>query len=383
MLLAFPAFSQDQAQLEANRAKIQKQIFDTQELLRKTKSEQKNSLVGYQAMQAQVESREKLMVALKAEVKSLDRTLSVQEGMKEEMETRILNLKGTYENTLRNAYLISRTQHPLMYILSAENLNQGFRRWAYLKQLDRFQKLQLRSFHNAQDSLQQIVLQIQQKKEDKSELIIAQSEQKIEIEKELEALEKVLNLLKSKEKSLKAELTKKKSESAQLTREIERLILAEANKAKSSGNLPNAPALEALSNEFTTNKGKLPWPVRKGMITGKFGEQPHPILKSIKINNNGVDISSELAAPVQAIFEGTVVGMKSIPGFDNMVIVQHGTYYSVYSKLGDVYVQKGDPIATGQSIGRLSVLNANGLSTLHFEIWKGKKQMNPELWLSR
>jgi len=378
-----PGFSQDQAQLEANRVRLQKQIFDTQELLRKTKSDHKNSLVGYQAMQAQVDSREKLVDALNAEVKSLDRTLHIQEGLKEEMETRIQSLKGNYENTLRNAYLINRTQHPLMYILSAENLNQGFRRWAYLRQLDRFQKLQLRSFHNAQDSLQQIVLQIQQKKEAKSELIIAQSEQKKEIEKELEALEKVLDLLKTKEKSLKSELAKKKSENAKLTREIERLILAETNKSKSSGNLPNAPALEALSNEFTTNKGKLPWPVRKGMITGKFGEQPHPVLRSIKINNNGVDISSELAAPVQSIFEGTVVGMKNIPGFDNMVIVQHGSFYSVYSKLGDVFVQKGDKISTGQSIGRLSVLNANGLSTLHFEIWNGKKQMNPEHWLAR
>jgi murein DD-endopeptidase MepM/ murein hydrolase activator NlpD len=146
--------------------------------------------------------------------------------------------------------------------------------------------------------------------------------------------------------------------------------------------LPNAPALAALTAGFQDNKGKLPWPVDRGMITGRFGNQPHPVIKSITISNNGVDITAPPGQKVSAIFNGKVVGKKIIPGFDYMIIVQHGSFYSVYSRLTIALVQLGDNVSTGQIIGSLQ----NEISSnprLHLEVWKNKTQMDPELWISR
>lgn len=384
ILFSHAGIAQQQKEaLEKQRARLQQQIFDTQELLRNTQQEQKNTLLGLQAIQQQVRNREKLVHTLSLEVTELNGKLRGEERKKGQLENKITTLRETYSHTLQRAYLVKKVQHPMMYILSAESINQGFRRWAYLRQLDRYQKNQLKILSAARDSLEVVVRQIETTKADKSGLLAIQQEQQEEIRQELRSLERVIGKLKSKEKDLRSTLRKKKSESARLNAEIERLIAAEMNRNSATGDLPDAPAMIALSKEFASNAGKLPWPVRKGIITGKFGDQPHPVIKSIKIRNNGVDISSEQGAPVQAVFGGKVVGIKEIPGFDRMLIIRHGNYYSVYSKLKEIFVEKDDAVETGQSIGSLSASGSEPFSTLHFEIWEGKTQLNPESWLAR
>lgn len=362
---------------------MQQQIFDTQAMLRSTQKEQKNTLVGLQALKQQITKREQLVKTLAREVAALDRTLQLEEARKSQLEEKIIALREAYRETLQRAYLLKKTQHPMIYILSAENLNQGFRRWAYLKQLDRYEKSQMENYLSAKDSLELAMLGISGKKKEKSELLDIQEEQRSEIAAELRSIEQAAGQLRSREKELRGTLERKKKESARLNEEIEKLIASEMDRTDDAASLPNAPAMVALSREFTANRGKLPWPVRKGVITGKFGDQPHPVLKSIKVRNNGIDISSEQGAPVQAVFGGRVVGTREIPGFDIMLIIQHGNYYSVYSRLGEVFVKKGESVETGQSIGRLSFPRSEPLSTLHFEIWEGKKQLNPESWLTR
>lgn len=384
ILFSHAGFAQQQKEaLEKQRARLQQQIFDTQQLLRNTQQEQKNTLLGLQAIEQQINNREQLVQTLAREVSALDKAMQLEERKKGQLESKIETLKETYKQTLQRAYLVKKVQHPMMYILSAESINQGFRRWAYLRQLDRYEKNQLKIFSAARDSLGLILQQIEATKKEKSGLLSIQQEQKDEIASERRSLERVVGSLKAKEKELRSTLKKKKAESARLNAEIERLIAAEMNRNSASGDLPNAPAMIALSKAFASNAGKLPWPVRKGIITGKFGEQPHPVIKSIKIRNNGVDISSEQGAPVQAIFGGKVVGIKEIPGFDNMVIIRHGNFYSVYSKLKEIFVDKDEQVETGQSVGSLSISGSEPFSTLHFEIWEGKTQLNPESWLAR
>ena len=160
--------------------------------------------------------------------------------------------------------------------------------------------------------------------------------------------------------------------------EITRLISAEGKKMTSSG-LSTAPETKALNEQFSANKGKLPWPVSKGLITDRFGEHPHPVLKGIKVQNNGIDIKAEEKAAVKSLFSGTVASVTKIPGYDYMVMVRHGLYFTVYSKLISASVKKGDTVTTGQLLGYLGSEEPE----LHLEIWQDKTKLNPESWLAR
>jgi septal ring factor EnvC (AmiA/AmiB activator) len=138
-----------------------------------------------------------------------------------------------------------------------------------------------------------------------------------------------------------------------------------------------------VSKEFQGNRGKLPWPVKNGIITGHFGRQPHPTIPNIEIVNNGIDIQTDQGAPVRSVFEGTVVGTQYVPGFDYMVILQHGDYYTVYSNLAELSVKKGDKVAIRQNIGKVSTDSKTNTSEVHFEIWKEKTRLNPQEWVGR
>lgn len=143
--------------------------------------------------------------------------------------------------------------------------------------------------------------------------------------------------------------------------------------------LKEAPATKALNSQFEANKGKLPWPVSKGLVTDHFGTHPHPVLKGVIVQNNGVDIQAESGATVKCLFNGTVSTVTKIPGYDYMVMVRHGLYFTVYSKLVSVNVKKGDEVTTGQALGRL----ANEEPELHLEIWQDKNKLNPEVWIKK
>ena len=143
--------------------------------------------------------------------------------------------------------------------------------------------------------------------------------------------------------------------------------------------LKEAPATKALNSQFASNKGKLPWPVSKGLITDRFGTHPHPLLKGITVQNNGIDIKAEPGSAVKSLFNGTVASVTKIPGYDFMVMVRHGLYFTVYSRLQKVSVKKGDEVTTGQLLGHLN----NDEPELHLEIWQDKNKLDPQVWLAK
>ena len=381
--LVFHIAGQSKSELEVRRTKLQKEIRETQSLIEETKSLQKNTLLGYQTIEAQLSKRNELIRSIQQELKVLNGSIQRLESNIDAQNKRIKNIQEKYSATLRNAYRIKLSQNPMLYIFSAENLNQALSRWNYLRQLDRFQSTQQLQINAEQDSLRSILAKINLQKEDKLNLQLVENEQSASMKVELKGQTALLNSLKSKESELSSNLSRKKKESDFLNSEIERIIKAEmATSTTDTKKLPNAPEMVALSDEFTQNKGKLPWPVSRGIISGKFGEQPHPVLKSIKIQNNGIDISAEKGAEVKVVFSGEVVGKKNIPGFDNMVIIRHGKYYTVYSKLAAVFVNQGDKLSLGDTIGRLSSDSSDAVVEFHFEVWQDKQQVNPEIWLN-
>ena len=143
------------------------------------------------------------------------------------------------------------------------------------------------------------------------------------------------------------------------------------------------PEAQLLSNSFSSNKAKLPWPVAKGIISEKFGVHPHPLMPNIDINNNGVDITTNNGAIARAVFEGVVKGVVNMPGAGQFILIRHGDFITVYSNLKEVYVKVEDKVTTKQNIGSILYDDDDAKTLLHFEIWKGQTKLNPEDWLFR
>jgi septal ring factor EnvC (AmiA/AmiB activator) len=246
----------------------------------------------------------------------------------------------------------------------------------------------------------------------KRDLLGAEEKQEKELSKEKTEQQTTLNNLSKKEKKLKKDLDKKIKEKKSLDREIQKIIereialererarakaKAEAEAARKKAiaegkPVPAAtpesefkitPETKALSGKFEANKGKLPWPVSRGVITESFGTHPHPVLKGIVTNNNGIDIATTPGAPVKAIFDGVVTGVISIPGSNRALILKHGEYLTVYSNLSSVSVNKGDKVNAGDAIGIADVGDDSDKGEAHLEIWKGKTRLNPQEWIAR
>jgi murein DD-endopeptidase MepM/ murein hydrolase activator NlpD len=200
-------------------------------------------------------------------------------------------------------------------------------------------------------------------------------------QKEKDELVKKLGL---KEKTLASDLSKKQKEREKLNAAIEKIITEELAKAreKAKKDVKEAKTVETDNAGFANNRGGLAWPVNNAIVTGRFGNQPHPTVKNVTISNSGIDFTINGKGTVKSVFEGEVIGYKEIPGYKKMLIIQHGSYFTVYSKLDEVTVDKGDKVKKGSTIG-YTLAEDNGKSQLHFELWKDKTKQDPEKWLVR
>lgn len=373
---------QDRNALEARRQTLLKRIDETTTLISRAQKRQKTTLTDIQTLKAEISLRHEVVQTLNEEMNIVDRNMREKERTLERLNSTSKQLLTQHGEQLRQAYIGKRLEHPLAFLISADNLNEAFVRWRYLSALRTSRQRTFDRIRAHQDSISSELAALEALQSTKSKLLDDVKHQESTLASSVNASQEMLKELQSKEQELRAELARQKKESAELAAEIERIINSAIAKTGTAEALPNAPALKALAAEFSNNKGKLPWPVLRGTITGKFGEQPHPVLKSILISNNGVDITAPRGQAVTAIFDGKVVGRKNIPGHDHMVIIQHGTYYSVYSRLASVDVDLGDDVKTGTRLGRLST-SSDDNSRLHLEIWQGKLQQDPESWISR
>lgn len=379
LLLPMASDAQDRKALEAKRQKLLEQIELTSRKLGKASKDIGNAVADVRNLEAQLKARQTLMANLNAEMKLIDQQLTSESNNLKQAQDQLLALKQNYGQMLQTAYVSRQMENPVLFLLSANTMNEAFQRWQYLQQIERHRKNQFGKLLSQRDSITTIIARIDQAKIDKSAAKTSAQNQEREVQKSVATQEKLIQRLKADEQTLKKQLSNQEAESKKLASEIDKIIRAEVAKNAGPNALPDAPALARLTASFGENKGKLPWPIKKGVITGKFGNQPHPVLKTIYINNNGVDFSVEENAQVFAVFEGVVVGKKFIPGYDEMLIIQHGKYYTVYSRLAQTYVDKGDKVKTQQLIGKAS--STSGSAQIHFELWQEKTLQNPETWL--
>lgn len=385
LCVPFTGFSQSKDQLEKQRNKLLKEIEKTSNYLKNTQKNKTTTLSQYKALESQIENRKKLIVNIKEDIARADREIGINNKKKDSLQTVKTKIADQYVIMVKNDYIKKLSNNKYTYLLSAENINQFLLRWRYIRQFENFVKLKEEEINSLNNYINASTETIQLALNDKKVLLAAEEKNYNQLQIEIKRKDELLKKLNAEEVKLSNELAKQQKEREKLNLAIEKIILAElaARNAKEaeSGKESKLPAeVLALSKNFEQNKFKLPWPVKSGYISSKFGDQPHPTLKSLTITNNGVDIRTGSNQDVQCIFDGKAVGITKVPGFKTMVIIQHGAYYSVYSNLEDVTVKKDELVKAGKVIGRI-IKDTDQEAELHFELWKDKTKLNPELWL--
>ena len=413
ILFAFNAIGQNKKDLEKKKAQLQKEINATNQLLNETKKNKKLSLNQLVTLNQKIEIREELITTIAYEVNEINSSINKTNTSINNLKKEIEKLKAEYEKMIYYAYKNQSAYTKLMFIFSAKDFNQAYNRMKYFEQYSEYRKKQALIIQKTQNNLAEKVKELEAKRSELKALLGEKEEEKKTLTIEKSEKEDVLIQLQEKEGQLKADLKKKQEDANKLQKEIKRIIEEEIKRAREEAILaaknskathpPNpkknttqenpkevknenvltlTPEAQKLSDNFELNKGKLPWPVAEGVIIEYFGEHDHPVLKGIKVKNDGIDISTKVGSAVRAVFDGEVTGVISIPGAGKAIIVRHGEYLSVYSNLSETNVKKGDKIKTKQNIGT-ALTDEDNKTSMELQIWKGSILLNPIGWIYR
>ena len=376
--------AQSRQELEKQRLKIIKDIEKTSKALDNNKKTQEKNITQLKALEEQVSSRKSLINNLQSEVKLNEKLITQNESKIQELRQRHATLKDQYDKILRINYLKKLSNSKWSYLLSSESLNNLLVRWRYIHQFDQFTKQKMKEIQSLTGEIQLTNETIAQDREKNLKAMEQTTTNMKTLEKEQKEKDALVKKLALEEDKLKANLKNREKEREKLNVAIEKIIIAALEKAreKEKSDEKLVKKKEVDNSGFAKNKGALSWPVSKGKITGAFGTHPHPTIKNVQISNNGIDFTLPSGDNVVCVYDGEVVGVTNIPGFKNMVIIKHGSYYTVYSKLDNVIISKGQQIKRGQTIGNVE-LNEEGVAEVHFELWKDKSKMNPQPWFNR
>lgn len=383
LLGALSANGQDRAALEKKREGLLNEIRQTERLLSKARSDVQATAADLSAINHKIKLREELIRNLEAEVASLNREQAGHQATIDQLNAQLEKLKENYGQSVYAAYKYQKTNQQLVFILGAESVNQAVRRLNYLRKLNQRRREQATEIAATTESVKQKIAELEKMKQQKTALLAENNIQMNSLADERALKDKFIARLKKDESRYRDEIKRKNDEAKKLDREIRLIIERElAARAKDAQGLEQTPeAVLQLSKDFYANKGKLPWPVEQGYVSRHFGKQPHPELKNLQIENNGIDIRTGKEAPVRVLFDGYVVSVFTNPVFKNAVIVKHGEYFTVYSKLGKVNVKAGDQVNTRDVIGH--AFTENDLAEVHLEVWKGKTTLDPYTWIVR
>jgi septal ring factor EnvC (AmiA/AmiB activator) len=379
-------FGQKKADLEKKRDELVEQIKYTNSLISATRTNQKLTQNQLKILAEQIRLRRELINTINAEMSDLNVAISENQLLIEEQKNELESLKAEYAKMVLFAYQNRNSYDKLMFIFASGVFNQAYKRLKYLQQYSSYRKRQAQIIEEKRLAYELKIDELNLRKKEKQRLLLDQTREKNRLDLDKSEQNTALGKLKKEERQLKRKLRDQEKDKEKLNKEIQRIIIAEieAEKRKNKGVFSLSPEAKKLSDKFVQNKGKLPWPVEKGVITGYFGKQKHPILKQITIDNNGIDISTSPGAKVLSVFNGEVISIFTISGAGQSVMVSHGAYRVVYTNLQHVYVSKGDKVKVQEAIGKV-LTDADKKTEAHIEIWKisnaGVNKENPQHWL--
>lgn len=398
--LAQPSTKQKKEQLQLQMKKLQDEIKLIQSAIKANSAKKEKGMSEILSLQAKITNREKLINNINGQIGELNETIDQTQQDIERKTEEVEKMKADYAGMLRKSYENITLQNKIAFLLSSQTFYEAFVRYNYLLKIAEYRKNQALAIQKSVQELRDKQESLLHTKEEKQNLLVTETSQKEELENEKKDKDKAVEQLLAKDKRLRKQNDDKNKAVQQLNNRIQAIIEDEIRQArkkaeelarKNSTPAPNpkkpdammlTPEELALSKDFTSNKGKLPWPVSKGYVVSYFGKHEHPVLKGVMTENNGIDIKTEPNAEARAIFEGTVISVFFLPTVQNCVIVKHGDYFSVYSGIETVSVKPNQTVDTKQALGKLHVEKADELTKIHIEIWKGKEKMDPSGWLA-
>ncbi len=374
-------------QLEKEKKENLQRIKEAQRILSETSSRRESSIGQLNAINEQIKARESLIQSISQELGLLKIQITELGSVIIALEEDLVNLKQEYAYMVYAASKTNNSYNRLTFLFSAETFNQLFRRIKYMQQYSEARKNQVNQIQKVRETLINQRETIESKRLEQQVLL----DQQVIANQDLVALKTkqraVIQDLSQKEEKLKKEVATRRNDVQRLERLIANLIkkeIDESAKKKTENAVALNTSKEALSTSFASNKAKLQWPVNSGFISQRFGNNPHPVMKNILVPNDGVDIQTNQNAQVKAVFDGVVIAITPIPGPGNSkaIIMQHGEYFTVYSRLKDVNVRKGQAVRAEEPVG-LVYTDSDGISALQFQIWHNQQKLNPEPWLQR
>ena len=392
LIIAFATFGQNKSSstLKKEQQKLAKKIQFTKKLLGDTKNLTKATSKEIGIISRQINYRQELINNVNEQVTEINKLIMEYNSVIQSMQNDIAQLKDQFREMIRYAYKKRNDYNELMFIFSAENFNEAFKRIKYLRKIEEFRKNQIVLIQKAEERLRTKITQLEEKKLEKENLISVQDQEKVNFEKDKRVRNQALQKLRAEESKLLATLKKQEDEKRKLAQAIKKAIemeLSKSNATKTGAGFKPTKEMLLTGKSFYGNKGKLPWPVVKGEITEKFGKNAHPVHANVFTYNNGVDISTVIGSNVRVIYDGEVSSVLKIPGAGKVIIIAHGSYRTVYSNLKETYVKKGDKVKTKQMIGSLLPDATGKRSEAHFEIHQitqdGIKKLNPAYWLGK
>ncbi|MGB5459256.1 MAG: peptidoglycan DD-metalloendopeptidase family protein [Eudoraea sp.] len=380
----------EQKALETRREQLQKEIEDINRLLFAEKKQKGTVLDQMEVLDQKINVRQQLIRVTNQQANLLNRQINANIRNISKLREDLDALKEEYATMIQKSYRNRSQQSRLMFLLSSENFFQAFKRLQYMKQYTQFRKEQGEDIVKKTEELIQLNNDLTNQRKEKEVLLAQNLKAKGLLLNEIKAQKDLLKSIRQNESNYASAIKKKKQEARKIDQQIERLIRSaiaasnkKAGKSVTSNKFVLTPEATLVANNFSANKGKLIWPVEKGIKQQGFGIYKDAVYPGIKHQSNGVIIATDEGATARAVFEGEVIAILAVPGGNKGVQIKHGNFISTYYNLSNLYVKKGDKVSLKEELGEIYTNRYNGLTQLKFYLYEDATRLNPEEWIYR
>lgn len=375
--------AQNRTELEERRKSLIQDISYTNNLLKQNAKQKQLTVNQLSIINQKLKLRQNLIVQLEADMDIINRKILENQIIIESLKGDLEKIKKEYAKLVYYAYKNRSSYDRLMFVFSSKDFNQAYLRLKYLRQYNDYRRQQAASIQATQNIIAEKIEELNQDKNNKEVLLGRRKSEKSLLAEEESNQKSAIQKLSQKEQSLVDELKTKAKLAEKLNDQIQQMIAEEIARSKRQNTFDLTPEEKLLDDNFASNKSRLPWPSKRGIVIERFGEHPHPVLKGISVRNSGIDISTNAGEIVRSVFSGEVSKVFVIPGLNKTCIIRHGKYLTVYSNLDEVFVKVGEQIDGKQTIGIVHTDKKEGIGIFKFQVWRENQKLNPEHWLAR
>ena len=379
-------YQERQKQLEAQKISIKKEIQQINNLINDSRKKSSGLADELEDIQLKISVRDRLIRINNSQVNNLNNIISNQNERIADLEVDLKKLKDEYSKIVFSSYKKRSSEMKLMFLFASDNINQAFRRFQYFKQYSKYRKEQANKIVSLQEEISNNIDSLDKRKIEKQNVVKENQSVRQTLNQDRIQQNNLYNNLLKDQKNYAVEIQEKEKQARLIDNEIQKLIrlaIAESNNNNNSSNFALTPEGRLISSNFQSNKGRLPWPVREGVITRRFGTQPHPVVRTTTINSNGISIATSANSIAYSVFEGEVLSVYGFSGGNPGVLIRHGKYISNYQNLSSIFVKKGDKVMANDEIGIVFTNESTGKTVLKFNIFNELKPENPTIWLAR